>query len=149
MNRTFLHEVTGTDYREIPASCEPVRPVKKAPRFPVGFLALVENFVTSESNPASMRMYGWWVLLQSWGTMRFSDHRGLSPTDISFEDGSLTGLSSRTKTTGTDKNVSARPVRGDASSFISSPLGLSAGWKILNELAPFQGDYLLPAPAGA
>ena len=66
--------------------------VKRAPPFPVGLLALVQNFVTTESNPAYMRMYGWWVLLQSWGTMRFSDHRGLSPADISFEDGSLTGL---------------------------------------------------------
>ena len=46
----------------------------------------------TDGNPAYMRMYGWWVLLQSWGTMRFSDHRGLSPADISFADGSLTGL---------------------------------------------------------
>ena len=66
-------------------------------------------------------MCGWWVLLQSWGTMRFSDHRGLSPADISFTDGSLTGLLRRTKTTGTDKNESARPVRVDARSLISSP----------------------------
>ena len=26
-----------------------------------------------------MRIYGWWVLLQSWRTMRFSEHRRLSP----------------------------------------------------------------------
>ena len=160
---TFLHEVTATEqanrltttplydavYREILTSCEPGTPVKQAPRFPVGLLALIENFVTTESNPAYMRMYGWWVLLQSWGTMRFSDHRGLSAADITLKDGSLTGLLRRTKTTGTDKNVSARPVRVDASSFISSPQWLSAGWQILNELVPFQRDYLLPAPAGA
>ena len=109
---------------------------------------LFENFVT-DSNPACMRMYGWWVLLQCWGTMRFSDHSGLSLADISLEDGSLTGLLRGTKTTGTDKNVSARPVRVDASSFISSPQWPSAGWQILDELAPFQRDYLLPAPAGA
>ena len=160
---TFLHEVTGTEqvdrltatplydavYKEILTSCEPGKPVKQAPRFPVGLLALVENFVMTDSNPAYMRMYGWWVLLQSWGTMRFSDHRGLSPADISFADGSLTGLLRRTKTTGTDKNVSARPVRVDASSFISTPQWLSVGWQILCELAPFKRDYLLPAPAGA
>ena len=68
---------------------------------------------------------------------------------VSLENGSLTGLLRRTKTTGTDKNVSARLVRVDASSFVSSPQWLSAGWQILNELAPFQRDYLLPAPAGA
>ena len=105
---TFLHEVTGTEqvnrltathlydavYREILASCELGRPVKQPLRFLVGLLALVEDFVTTVSNPANMRMYGWWVLLQSWGTMRFSDHRGLSPADISFTDGSLIDLSS-------------------------------------------------------
>ena len=110
VNRTFsvFHEVTGTEqanrltatplygavYREILASCESGRPVKQAPRFPVGLLALVENFVTTEGNPAYMPTYGWW----SWGTMRFSDHRGLSPADISLEDGSLTGLLRRGRT---------------------------------------------------
>ena len=39
--------------------CEPGRPVKQAPRFPVGLLALVENFVTTDSYPACMRMCGW------------------------------------------------------------------------------------------
>ena len=57
VNRTFsdFHEVTGTEqvnrltatplygavYKEILASCESGRPVKQAPRFPVGLLALV------------------------------------------------------------------------------------------------------------
>ena len=27
-------------------------------------------------------VYAWWILLQSWGTMRFSDHRGLKPSDV-------------------------------------------------------------------
>ena len=81
--------------------------------------------------------------------MCFSDHRGLSPADIPFEDGSLTGVLRRTKTTGIDKNVSARPVRVDANSFISTALWLSVGWQILNELVPFQRDYHLPAPPGA
>ena len=26
-------------------------------------------------------VYAWWILLQSWGTMRFSDHRGLKLSD--------------------------------------------------------------------
>ena len=61
---TFLHEVTETEqanrltatplydavYREILTSCEPGRPVKQPPRFPVGLLAVVENFVTTDSS---------------------------------------------------------------------------------------------------
>ena len=94
---TFFPEVTGTEqasltatplyhavYREILTSCEPGRPVKQA-RFPVGLLVLVENFVTTDSNPAHMRMCGWWVLLESWGTMRFLDHRGLGPSRHHFQ----------------------------------------------------------------
>ena len=64
---TFLHEVTGTEqvkrltatplydavYRQNLSICEPGRTVQQAPRFPVGLLALVENFVTTDSNPAT------------------------------------------------------------------------------------------------
>ena len=80
-------------YMEILTSCEQGKSVKQAPWFAVGLLALVENFVlTIISISAYMRMYGWWVLLQSWGTIRFSDHRGLSPAYIRFTDGNLTRL---------------------------------------------------------
>ena len=27
----------------------------------------------------------WWLLLQSWGTLRFADHRGLEPRNVRFE----------------------------------------------------------------
>ena len=94
-------------------------------------------------------MYGWWVLLQSWGTMRLSDRRGLSLADISFTDGNLTGLLRRTKTTGTGQNVTTKPVRVDAESYISSALWLSVGRQILTNMAPIQRDHLLPAPASA
>ena len=57
------------------------------------------------------------------------------------------GILRRTKTTGTDKNVSARPVRVDASSFISSPQWLSSGWKILCELAPIQKGLSPSSPS--
>ena len=152
---TFLHEVTGTEqanrltatplydavYREILTSCEPGRPVKQAPRFPVGLLALVENLVTTNSNPAYMRMYGWWhdAFLRPPWLVSSRHHSQRWESDRALEGGRR----------GTYKNVSARPVRVDASSFISSPQWLSAGWQILNELAPFQRDHLLPAPAGA
>ena len=151
---TFLHEVTGTEqanrltatplydavYREILTSCEPGRPVKQAPRFPVGLLALVENLVTTNSNPAYMRMYGWWhdAFLRPPWLVSSRHHSQRWESDRALEGGRR----------GTHKNVSARPVRVDASSFISSPQWLSAGWQILNELAPFQRDHLLPAPAG-
>ena len=49
--------------------------------------------------------------------MRFSDHRA----ETCFTAWNLTGLLRGTKTTGTDKSVTARPVRVDAESFISSP----------------------------
>ena len=63
---TFLLVVTGTEqvdrltatplydavYKEILTSCEPGRAVKQAPRFPVRLLALIENFVTTDNNPA-------------------------------------------------------------------------------------------------
>ena len=78
-SRAVRQRLCEAVFREILTGCETGRPVKQAPRFPVGLLALVEKFVMKVSNPACMRMYSWRVLLQSWSTMRFSDHRRLSP----------------------------------------------------------------------
>ena len=62
---TFIHEVTGTEqvnrltatplydavYNKFLTSSEPGKPVKQAPWFPVGLLALLENFLMDSQQP--------------------------------------------------------------------------------------------------
>ena len=99
LTATLLYEAV---YKEILTGCETRKQGKQAPRFPVGLLALIEKFGMTDSSPAYMRMYGWWVLLQNWGTTRFSDHRGSSPADICFTDGNLTGEEDEKRPAATD-----------------------------------------------
>ena len=72
------------------ATAEPGRPTRQAPR-------LLDN-VLREGALFYHRVYSWWILLQCWGTLRFSDHRGLRPI-------MLAARLTRSKTIGTDNRV--------------------------------------------
>ena len=59
----------------------------------------LEDTVVDETVRPYFRVYAWWLLLQCWATLRFSDHRGLVP-DEKFEvkGNSLTTRLVRSKT---------------------------------------------------
>ena len=90
----FLQEVAGVSVRhtdnafytvnrkEILTSALPGRPPRQAPRYPSGLLAAFEELVMDPEAKQYLRIMGWWLLLQAWGTLRFDDHRGLLPADV-------------------------------------------------------------------
>ena len=53
-------------------------------------------------------VYAWWILLQSWGTMHFSDHRGLNPSDVQVTGNTLAAKLTMSKTTGDVKDMAIR-----------------------------------------
>ena len=69
-------------YRELRSSALPDQPAKRAPRMPVMSLEALERLVMNSGAAPCFRVFSWWVLLQNWGTLRFSDHRGLILADI-------------------------------------------------------------------
>ena len=159
----FLEEVAGLPaeqkqtstelytlmYKEVLSQATPGRPVRQSPRMFVKLLAEIESLVIDPSKQTNLRIFGWWVLLQSWGTLRFSDHRGLVPKQITVDDTGFTGVLSRSKTLGTDKTVGSRPVFVHAACFVRERNWLSVGWRILLEAANFDRDYLLPVPTSS
>ena len=76
----------------------------------VKILAAIEVFVMDETRPRYLRMIGWWVLLQNWGTLRLSDPKGLFPGQITVKDRGLSGTLSRSKMLGSDKAIGSRLV---------------------------------------
>ena len=50
-------------------------------------LALLEQLVMNEDFPIYLRVYSWWILVQNWATLRFSDHWGLNPSEVAFRGG--------------------------------------------------------------
>ena len=144
-------KVTGTQVyaifqKEILANTLPSRPVKQAPRMLVGIISMLENLVVSESTSVYHRIYAWWILVQSWGILRFDDHRGIKPQDVSLVGGSLSARLTRSKTLGSDRSVGSRQFFINAPCFVERRERLHEGWRVLCTAANFDRDYLLPSP---
>ena len=82
---------------------------------------------------------------QNWGTLRFSDHRGLSPNTVTVTSSCFSTVLTRSKTIGADKSIGPRPVTIDSCYYFAEQVG----FKLLQQLAPFTRDYLLPSLASS
>ena len=88
-------------------------------------------------------------LVQSCGTLRFADHRGLSPSEgFEVKGNALSARLTHSKTIGQDKALSYRLVVISEKCYIRKQDWLSCGWRLLTTKADFQRDYLLPMPSG-
>ena len=116
------------------ALASPGKPPRQAPRFPTILLGALENYVLSQETPVYWRVLSWWLLIQSWGTLRFDDHRGIFPADFKVSETGLLAKLTRSKVSGPDNNLTIR--------FI----WLSTSWELLLKGAPYERDYLQPAP---
>ena len=123
---------------------------RQAPRIPTVMVQALEDTVVDETVRPYFWVYAWWLLLQCWATLRFSDHhRGLIP-DEKFEvkGNSLTTRLLRSKTIGSDKTVTSRNVVVSQACFVKRSEWLSCGWALLKQHADYPRDYLLPMPSG-
>ena len=96
--------------KEILANTLPGKPAKQAPRMLIVMLSMLEDVVMNAASPVYHRKYAWWILVQSWGTLRFDDYRSIKPKDVSFTGGSMSALLTRSKTLGSDRAVNSRRV---------------------------------------
>ena len=90
-----------------------------------------------------------WRCLESWAALRFSDHRGFSPSSCSLTETAFKALLTRTKTTGVDKKVQSRVSHVDRECWLKNSNWVDIGWKIWEESAPWERDYFLPVPTKA
>ena len=92
-------------------------------------------------------LYVRWICLQHWEPLRFSDHRGINPSSISFSGIDFVATLSHSKTLGRDKKVQSRPVVVHGLAFIAVQDWLRAGWDLLKNMEDFRRDFLLPTPS--
>ena len=139
----------STIYKELLSSTLTKGNQRQAPRFPTVMVQALEDTVIDESARPYFRVYAWWLLLQCWATLRFSDHRGLIP-DEGFEvkGNMLSTRLQRSKTIGSDKTVTSRSVVVSPACFAKRAQWLSCGWALLKQHADYPRDYLLPMPSG-
>ena len=73
-----------------------------------------------------MRVLSWWLLVQSWSTLRFDDHRGLLPRDFKVSETGLLAKLTRSKVSGPDKHLNFRVVVIRASAYVQHKNWLSS-----------------------
>ena len=127
-------------YRELLSKALPGKPTKQAPRMFTKMLSCLEQLIMSSIFP-------WWILVQSWATPRFDDHRDINQKSIKVDSTSFTALLTRSKTIGDDKAVHSRPLIIDAACYLHSKDWMHTGWTLLADTANFERDFLLPAPS--
>ena len=156
----FLNEVSGVPHgerptssqlytvilQELPTQATPGRTTQQAPRMLTSMLSGLEGLVCDPTEPIYLRIYAWWTLVANWATLRFSDHRGLKPEDITVSASGFSGSLTWFKTLGADKKVVSRPLTVDNGCFVSHAHWLTQGWEVLRSNADLPRDYLLPAP---
>ena len=132
--------------KELMSQAIPGKPPRQAPRFPTILLAAFEDMVLAADKPVFIRVLSWWLLVQSWGTLRFGDHRGLLPREFHVSSAGLQARLTRSKVSGSDKQLGYRSVTIHPSAYVQRESWLFVGWKMLQEGAPHERDYLMPAP---
>ena len=116
----FLQEAAGVSEKltdsalydvskeELLAAALPGNPHRQAPRFPTVLLAAFEDNVMSADVRVFWHVMSWWLLLQSWATLRFDDHRGINPTEVRLTSSGLNGRLTRTKVSRPNKRHNFR-----------------------------------------
>ena len=74
--RRTSNELYQVVYRELRSSALLGKPSKQAPRMLVTIIEALERCVVSAQVAPYLRVYAWWVLLQNWVTLRFSERLG-------------------------------------------------------------------------
>ena len=153
----FLQEVAGIEdkltdtamysvsLKELMGQSSPGQAPRQAPRFPTILLASMEDTVLSFDTPLFMRVLSWWLLVQSWGTLRFDDHRGLLPRDFKVSETGLLGKLTRSKVSGPDKQLNFRIVV--IHSYVQHKNLLSTSCELLLKGARHERDCFLHAPS--
>ena len=104
----------------------------------VVILVALEEPLADDAQPAVFLISAWWLLLQSWGTLRFADHRGLEPHNVPCEGGALIAKLTISKTLGTDEAVSSRLVIVDSEGYFRCRNWVVDGWNLLQPNAPYE-----------
>ena len=106
----------------------------------------LERLVVDVGEQVYPRMFAWWTLLTIFATLRFDDHRGLSPTSLTLTSAALTGVV--VKTPGAGKARQTMPLYISAGASITGNGWLRVGLKLWEAHTSVRDFFLLlPSPA--
>ena len=117
---------------------------KSAPPLSVAILVSLELEVCDESQPTYARALCWVILLAVWACMRLADFEGIDMRRIRLVGTGLSGVLTRTKTTGPGKRVHEVQFFVKRDITLSGMDWLAIGWEIWESYSEqFPRDYFL------
>ena len=123
---------------------EGARLIKRAPRYPVFMLMLLEALVIDVGHATGWRIWAWAKLVKVWASLRWSDLQAIIPAELSLVEGRLTTVLRRTKTSGPSRRVKELPVAISEHAYFLRSTWLRVGFDLLRTHANYKRDYLLP-----
>ena len=100
--------------------------------------------VVDENEPTGLRVYAWAKLVKAWASLRWSDLQAIRPGELRLVEGRLVTTLCRTKTSGPNRRIKEMPLCVSDAAFFENPAWLKVGFELLQWLATFSRDYLLP-----
>ena len=97
-----------------------------------------------DSEPTGLRIYAWAKLVKVWALLRWSDLQAIRPGELKLVEGRLATTLRRTKTSGPNRRIKEMPLCVSEAAFFENPDWLKIGFELLQWLATFSRDYLLP-----
>ena len=94
-----------------------------------------------DSEPTGLLVYAWAKLVKGWTSPRWSDLQAIRPGELKLVEGCLATTLRRTKTSGPNRRIKEMPL---CVSEAENPDWLKIGFELLQWLATFSRDYLLP-----
>ena len=82
--------------------------------------------------------------MKSWASLRWSDIQAIKPEELRLEEGRLSTILRRTKTSGPNRRIKELPVCVSEVSFFEDQAWITTGFDLIKEMAPFKRDYLVP-----
>ena len=131
---------------ELLSQTRPGAEPKQAARPLVRVFEAIERTVVDYREPVFVRLYAWFYLLQTWCSLRSDDHRELEPGLLRNSETSLTGVLTRSKRHGPDNRILRKPAFLDKNCWFEVKNWCDVGFDLLQELALYERDYLLPSP---
>ena len=125
--------------------CEGAPLIRRAPRYPVMVvLVSIERVVLDDSEPTGLRVCAWAKLVKAWASLRWSDLQATRPGELRLVEGRLVTMLRRTKTSGPTRRIKEMPLCVSEAAFFENTAWLKVGFELLQWLATFSRDYLLP-----
>ena len=156
----FLDKDSGTSLLNVslPRSCTrwctkilveklPGRPAKHAPSRYTSTLQGLEALVCDHTALVFSRINAWWLQVHPWCTERFSDRRGLRPSDAQVNARGLGATLNCSKTLGAAGLVTSRLLVLHVACFVVESKRIPAGRSLLLVSTEFRSYCALSAPS--